>query len=252
MAVTMLNQAYTARVRPFRDSSVEVTIRWYRCPEGAKELPFLSCIQPLLWAKNPWRVTGPGEVYPVKRGASGGAAPKGVTGQSWCGSPEDFLLGGLYQPSRPPVRYTADGAALCCLTFLGGIVWGGTAPTAPNPGAVVWGGTAPAVGTTGGIVWGGAQSMGPFGEAYRIIEISDPGYGYMPRVAPGQDQWVSNGGSQSSFLWGPVTNGGGQWRLTVPTQGGVWLSYDWDGNGSRVFDVSGPGYPPQLTVERVL
>jgi hypothetical protein len=94
-----------------------VGIKWYRAPPGAKVFPGYSRFGIGYWANQDYDWFGPGQQLPKPLEYDKGICPPNVTGQSFCGSLQDFAEGGLYDPTLPPVVYDQYGIPTCCPGF---------------------------------------------------------------------------------------------------------------------------------------
>lgn len=167
----MLRCGYSTTARPFRDSDVEVGIRWYKCVPGAPTLGWESNINSLDWTCMPWLRTGKGEVFNAPREYHQQPPVPGALGQHVCGTEEDFRDGEKYLPDLPPVVYSPEGLPTCCGT-VGGVVLGGT-------------GVVPQI--TGGVVVGGERGVSPLFTDFCNLAVefpSDLGVTYWTYVNP--------------------------------------------------------------------
>lgn len=132
----------TQPARPFRNSDVEVMIKFYPAAPGALGLPFASNLYVNSWDDD-WE-----KLYQDYPGCIGEgdqrnnlSVPIPGSGRGHvCGSSTDFEQGGLYDPAAPPVVYDVSGLPLCCLPPVddpGGFGVGGAPgfPVAPFPGS---------------------------------------------------------------------------------------------------------------------
>lgn len=98
-----------------RDHQTVSTIRWVECKADAPALPYTSGIVSLDMEKNPWQLTGLGEVFGAPRTFTGQRAPDGFDGSHLCGDKIDFEEGGAYMPDIPPAPYDSQGFLACCM-----------------------------------------------------------------------------------------------------------------------------------------
>ena len=93
MAVFATGHAYRTKARIFRDNDLEVTLRWFKVPDGQPFLP-----TPHLWAGRPWRydrtppTRGPGELTQDHIRYSNGKPP--TVCWNWLGS-DDWWANGI-------------------------------------------------------------------------------------------------------------------------------------------------------------
>lgn len=225
MCVSVGNQPYSTAARLFRDSDETVQIQWYECRPEALDLPVLSAVIPRIWLGSKWTGfagepphDGVGEVLGADRPISWPEPKLTATGQHYCGTPDDFLMGCEYRPDLPPVGRNMDGLPFCC----------GVA----------------AVGT------GGAMSGG---EAIAGLTPAPPAYGQTYRMQGGAVNILLFRTFHPRGQWNGLTD----WTLQSPTWpvvprtywvlfnsfGGTWRSPDgWDGQGAETFTkTAGPG-----------
>lgn len=114
-------------------------IRWIECKADAPVLPYYSGIVSLDMEKNPWQLTGLGEVFGAPRTFTGERAPTGFDGSHLCGEKLDFNEGGAYLPDIPPAPYDSQGFLGCCMV-----------PAPPPPPPPICGSCSdPQIGTVG-------------------------------------------------------------------------------------------------------
>jgi len=265
LACDIGRRPYRTLFRPFRDSDLVVPIRWYKVPMGTPFLPFPSRIVSLDWVAEPWTATGVGEVFLAPRKFATWNSPHVPPGGHFCGTPQDFAEGGLFQPLDPLVGYTAGGLPTCCgdnigvqvggglFVQAGGVLVGGGQLVEPIAGGVLVGGaSSPA--TAGGVLVGGDWGeVPPPGTdcvtAGEILFDTD----YERTVFAGTDQWfklpvvattyhltmtnVDPEGDVEFALWGGVcpgsltpialTHGIGTdcWEFELFGVGEVWLQF---------------------------
>lgn len=126
----MARRPYSTACRFFKDSDVEVQIKWYPCVEPVECLPFPSKINSLDWSSFPELAEGVGEVYGSPRTYNGAKAIPYAHGLTPCKPAEVFHDGEHYDPTAPPQKYDEKGFPLCCLdrfVSTGGLLWGGEA-----------------------------------------------------------------------------------------------------------------------------
>lgn len=113
-AVDMARRPYTTRVRPFRNSDITVKIRWYPARPEDGTLPHTSRICSLDWVTHPETAEGVGEVYGAARSFNRAKPIPGPKRTHVCGTRQEHEIGGIYDPSRPPMIYQPSGLPLCC------------------------------------------------------------------------------------------------------------------------------------------
>lgn len=128
-----VRSCYSTRVRFFRDSDLEVTVRWYFCKPGAAIFPHYTLFGSGNWASDKFNWLGPGEVEETPRPWNNGATPAWADGQRFCGRPDQYADGLLLSDGKR-VGYRFDGAPCCCVGLVcpnmlgsGGSVGGGAA-----------------------------------------------------------------------------------------------------------------------------
>lgn len=114
-AVDIGRRPYKTQCRFLRDHDTVSEIRWIECKADAPVLPYWSGIESLSMTKDPWQLTGLGEVYGAPQTFTGQRAPDGFDGSHLCGSQTDFELGGAYLPDIPPAPYDPQGFLECCM-----------------------------------------------------------------------------------------------------------------------------------------
>lgn len=110
----MGRRAYKTRCRFLKDNNTEAEIRWVEVPDTTPTLPFWSGIYSLDQTRDKWAQTGLGEVLGAVRTPTLQKAPNGFDGHKYCGTPEEFEIGGKYEPDKPPAVYDAQGFLACC------------------------------------------------------------------------------------------------------------------------------------------
>jgi len=113
-----------ARVRFFQNSALEIPIRWYRCPPGAKVFPGYSRFGLGYWAYDKTDTPGIGQVEPHNLAYDKGLTLLTANGQQFCGKLSDYADGLVYPPAGPPVQYDVNGIPTCCP---------GSGPPVPEP-----------------------------------------------------------------------------------------------------------------------
>jgi len=166
----VMRRAYPTTMRFFREDALEIPVRWYRAPSSAKLFPGLNAFGTSIWDDQ--RLANPndgvGEIRKDFQAWNRGITPPGITGQSFCGTIEDFELG--LPPPVPlaggalgligPATGTADafGIPSCCrgplrtaLVLTGGQVRaaGRLGLTIPVPAPIVLTSSTPAAGALG-------------------------------------------------------------------------------------------------------
>jgi hypothetical protein len=141
---------YTTTFKPFRDSDVTATLKWFPALRSAGTLPFPSKVNSLYWStwfdfqQNAAIVEQTvGEVPGAKRSFNFAKSLPYAHDLPPCRPPEDFRLGERYDPDGPPALYNAEGWPLCCsnhFTSSGRLVLNSSA-TVVIPTAVIPGGT---------------------------------------------------------------------------------------------------------------
>jgi hypothetical protein len=108
------SRPFKAMYRPFRDSDVEVEVTWFPAAPGAKFLGFQSCITNPFWERDQFTYTD--EYLPLDTvEPTGKPRTRPGTGRGgYCGTVEDFAIGGKYLPDEPPVTYGQAGLPTCC------------------------------------------------------------------------------------------------------------------------------------------
>lgn len=125
----LLRSAYRTNVRPWRDSSSTIGIRWFRALPGAEIYPNPNLFTSLNWTDRD-EAGGPvGEVKGAARPWDPGLNPAGFLGVSSCGTPAVFRAGAT--AADPVFLSDALGYTACCgavaFVGLGGVEVGGDA-----------------------------------------------------------------------------------------------------------------------------
>jgi hypothetical protein len=126
----MARRPYTTACRFFKDSDIEIPIRWYPAKEPIEVLPFPSKINSLDWNSAPELASGVGEVYGSPREYNGAKVIDYAHGLTPCQPAEVFRDGEHYDQALPAQKYDEKGFPLCCLdrfVSTGGILLDGTA-----------------------------------------------------------------------------------------------------------------------------
>ena len=170
----MARRTYRTFARLFKDSDLQIPIRWYRVPPEWGTLGVPSPINSLDWNAVPWTKTGVGEVYGAPRTFVYGGPPAGGPFAHRCGTDEEFREGQAFDPFGRRTVYAANGLPVCCqpdapIVIDGGIEIGGSAditviPPSPVTGGIEIGGSADVVviqpeGVSGGIEIGGSADV---------------------------------------------------------------------------------------------
>jgi len=263
---------FTQRYRPFRDDDREVILRWYPVPYGTPVLPFPSVFLNNRWDDEPWKREGVGPVWPDDQPFASWTRPPLPAVPHICGTPDDFLLGGVLDEVSPPVQYTAQGLPTCCAAgggllvggtglFVqgGGVVVGGPELVLPSGGVELGGGTP--VGSAGGVELGGTWAPEPppgvdCETAGEIVLATE----YERTIFATWDQWffidlaagayhitatnVDPEGSVEMFAWIgtcpsgllalPLVHAGGSdcWGFSLASAATVWLQFHIDAGGA--------------------
>lgn len=96
------------------DTDTTAVIKWVEVPRTNPVLPFNSVIGMTDWTRDPWGLTGVGEVFGALKEYVPGTPPAGLVGDHHCGTREEFEKGGQYLPDTPPAEYDAKGFLRCC------------------------------------------------------------------------------------------------------------------------------------------
>jgi len=114
MACDFVRSCYTRQCNFFTGGGNPLTIRWYRCPPGAKPLPFPSSFMSLNWNPRPYEMTGIGEIWTGPPKWSNGRTPPTARGQSPFGPPVFFADGQPWNPDGPVIPRDPWGLAVAC------------------------------------------------------------------------------------------------------------------------------------------
>lgn len=112
-AVQLLREEGTDLIRPFRDSEIEVTRRWYRVPDDAPWLPFPTTFRSTRWEPFPYLREGAGAVWPSEWEYSRAGVILGFDYEHICGNESDFLEGAEFDPAVDQL-YDDEWIPLCC------------------------------------------------------------------------------------------------------------------------------------------
>lgn len=129
----LIRRPYTTKMRPFKDSDLEVDIVWYPAKPGAPCLAVPSVVCSLDWWKHESELgifTGykVGEVPDRPRTYNGEKVKPLADGTHRCGTDEMFHDGAAFDPNvNRPKR--PDGLPTCCGDVVPGVAVGGKAPT---------------------------------------------------------------------------------------------------------------------------
>lgn len=108
-----LQTPVTDTARPFRDSDLSFRRRWFRVPWGTPTLGYPTAFSSHLMMADPWAAVGVGEVYPPQLSYERRGTPDGLPTDHVCGTPEDFQLGALLNPTTHVV-YDGEWIPTCC------------------------------------------------------------------------------------------------------------------------------------------
>lgn len=100
-------------IRPFRDSNIEVTRRWYRVPWGTPTIGVPSVFMSPRYQAFDYLAEGAGPIYPERIDYARRGTPDGLDFDHVCGTAEDFELGGLFDPAVNVV-YDDEWIPECC------------------------------------------------------------------------------------------------------------------------------------------
>lgn len=111
--VQYLRQEGMDVIRPFLDSDIEVTRRWYRAADDAPWLPFPSVFRSTRWEPFPYLRAGVGSVWPASWRFKRVGILQGFDYTHFCGAESDFQGGTLFDPARAVV-YDDEWIPDCC------------------------------------------------------------------------------------------------------------------------------------------
>lgn len=109
----LVRSCYKTKVRFFKDSDIEVSIRWFFCNPTAKLLGIYSRFSSGNWASQRDSWPGPGEVLGASREWSDGETPQWAIGQRHCGTGAQWADGPVFDPSFN-AGIQPSGQPLCC------------------------------------------------------------------------------------------------------------------------------------------
>jgi hypothetical protein len=112
-AVEYLRESIADHFRPFRDNPLVVKRKWFRVPEGTPFLPFPTAFYSGRWEPFPERPRAVGVVYPLTPEYLKPQTLTGFTYKHYCGTPEDFARGAVFDPNENQ-QYDADWIPTCC------------------------------------------------------------------------------------------------------------------------------------------
>jgi len=136
----LLRSAYTTFMR-FRDDDPATLVKWFRCSPGAEVFRGPTVFRSANWESDGYTNEGLGEQRPSRRPWSNGATPSGVGGgPGGCTFPASWWVNGLPASVSFSIPRTSGGAAVCCVSGIGGIATGGFSDVTPRPGGRKLGG----------------------------------------------------------------------------------------------------------------
>lgn len=110
-----MRRPYSTTARMFRNSDEEVDFVWYPALPSAPPLPFPSIFLDPVWQDDYYSLDdGPGLILEDNIRANWQKPKPLATGTHHCGTEQDFLEGGIYDPDLPPVPYRDNWLPLCC------------------------------------------------------------------------------------------------------------------------------------------
>ena len=238
--VDMVRRPYRVACRPWRNSELEVTLHWYVTNPANGTLPYPCRINSLDWRPDNINPAPVGEVSFADRifdGWDNVAVP--MKGDHICGTRDDFVNGGVYDPDAVPLERDIDGIPTCCRPPIGGVVLGGEAVLAEP---IELGG--------GGVALGGSAPLVPALCSYTVTSSS-----------PVEEHVLAAGGPcGAARAWSAIDGSGwimastqprgtvGNWTLLDTVGGNGWTTTAWDGLGCRVFTLSFGSWPGTVTV----
>jgi len=110
----MLPYASDNPCRFFRDSGIVGTQHWYEAPPDAPVLEGWTAFGNSFWdyqGEDEYPIGGVRVHQPENTFAT---FPPGLKPDHVCGTPEDFAIGGIYDPTTPLVKIGSYGLPLCC------------------------------------------------------------------------------------------------------------------------------------------
>lgn len=210
-------------------------VRWFKSRPGVKPFNRATPFGSLQWRAEPWRPFPLGEIYGAARPFEPGHSPAFADGERLCGDESWFRFGEPLDPSKPPMLYTPDGLATCCLL--------------PRPqvvdGRVVASGTVTAqsgyfdIGVANALAFGSVRAVGTHGcELYSLSTIAPPN-DIFHRESDSVDRWVSSFAPLFRMEGPNVTGVDALWRCINTSGGGcIWERSGWDGFGAGVFTLT--------------
>ena len=165
----MLRTAYTTTIKPWRDSDITVSIRWFRADPLAQPFPAEHRFGSLDW-ENDHNNSGLGEQRPPRGGYDRGANFDSYMGVNFCGSLEAFKNGGTIGVDPALVLDSAGRSVGCARPLpisISGMALAGAAAINAGPAIRPLPGSAVA----GAAVWSLLRSTGGVGvnSAGRIL-----------------------------------------------------------------------------------
>lgn len=260
--VDFVKRPFTTKAQFFRNSDAVANLVFYPCREDAPALGFPSVFLGFPGDYPPWPDDPVGPEITASITNNYQKVKLGAMGQHFCGTPEDFLLGGIYDPTLPPVVYLPNGLPICCnggVVGFGGGVGGGSATWVSTPLAVGYGGGvgggsadvihSPVFLASGGGVGGGRS---PFiWSASVAVAGGGVGGGSSPVVWSASVAVAGGGvgGGAAVVMWSPVfiASGGGVGGGSSPVVWSVAITGDGSGVGGGSGDVNYTAPTPGAT-----
>lgn len=112
-AVEYLRESIADHFLPFRDSPLVMKRKWFRVAEGTPFLPFPTAFYSGRWEPFVERPRAVGVTYPPDVEYLKPQTLTGFTLEHYCGTPEDFARGAVFDPSVNQ-QYDADWIPTCC------------------------------------------------------------------------------------------------------------------------------------------
>lgn len=109
----MIRRPYTTACQ-FNTTGPPATIQWYFTPPNTPALGMSTAVVSLDWEEAKLAKFEVGEIPGAERGYKAFRTPPAPLGGHVCGTPNDFLHGGTYEPFLPRVIYATNGLPLCC------------------------------------------------------------------------------------------------------------------------------------------
>jgi hypothetical protein len=160
MVTDFMSTVYRTTVRPFRDSDVEVGLRYYWAPPGAKPFNHWNAITSRNWLEFHDETLQLGEVSYTDRTNYTPEPANGATGQHWCGSLHDFRDGQHYDPDAPATQYNQFGIPRCCLVVVEGSACSQSSPASTTWVGAAWIGSACSQSSPASTMWVGVAYLG--------------------------------------------------------------------------------------------